>query len=784
MIYKYPDIPVQEIKEMPIAKKPKGNPGRKKKPSYLGVVCAFDIETTSIKKIRQSVMYIWQYQIGPEITIIGRTWIDFLALLGDLSRIHPNIKYVTFVHNLSFEFQFLSGIWNFAPEDVFCTEPRAILRADMGPLELRCSYRLTNMSLSEFTNQMKVAHRKLSGEKFDYNKQRFPWTRLTDYELAYCCNDVIGLVEAIITQMVNDGDDLYSLPMTSTGYVRRDIKKAMKTFNWTSLNRLIPPYSLHKHLKEAFRGGNTHANRHIVGQMIHNVRSMDMASAYPSAQVNKEFPMGRWYEPDPKNLTKEFLNDLINRRHKAVIVEVAFKDIHLRDPRWPVPYLASDKCRHILPDYDEAGRNVTYDNGRILSARYLETTLTNIDLKIVLDEYDADKMDIKYIAFSTYGKLPAQYRECVLDYYHKKTTLRGVESQEWIYAKSKAKLNAIYGCSVMDPLQISYHYEDDAELEAPYLVQLQITPHIYELIRDKLPASVAEDMKDKIPCNLVRYRERIPEALFLKIADIVNELNYEHYTKYAYSSYAWGVWTTAYCRQRLEEAIRHIFDEGQRQKGRGENIRTVFCYCDTDSVKYFGPCDFTELNERYKQESIRSNGYATDPKGKVHYLGVFEDEGVYDDFLTWGAKKYIYRQDAKIKPQHKQREYNGKIIDYVVGPDLMTVAGAGDTWHITIAGVNKKDGARELEKAGGAAALLPGPDGYPHFVFKESGGTEAVYNDRPEQTVYKIHGREVQITRNLYLEKHPYTLSITPSFFDIISYPDLWRDLLDARAEV
>lgn len=243
---------------------------------------------------------------------------------------------------------------------------------------------------------------------------------------------------------------------------------------------------------------------------------------------------------------------------------------------------------------------------------------------------------------------------------------------------------------------------------------------------------------------------------------MVNELNYEHYTKYAYSSYAWGVWTTAYCRQRLEEAIRHIFDEGQRQKERGENIKTVFCYCDTDSVKYFGPCDFTELNERYKLESIRSNGYASDPKGKVHYLGVFEDEGIYNDFLTWGAKKYIYRQET----------------------GLQTVAGAGDTWHITIAGVNKKAGARELEKAGGAAALLPGPDGYPHFVFKESGGTEAVYNDRPEQPVYKIHGREVQITRNLYLEKHPYTLSITPSFWDIISYPDLWRDLLDARAEV
>jgi len=714
MIYQYPDIPVQVIRDMPIEKKPKGNPGRKKRPTYLACICAFDIETSSIRKIKQAFMYIWQFQIGPEVTIIGRTWPDFLALLGDLARIHPDTKYVTFVHNLSFEFQFLSGIWNFAPEDVFCTDPRQILRADMGPLELRCSYRLTNMSLLQFTRQMKVKHAKLSGERFDYNKIRYPWTKLTPYELAYCVNDVIGLVEAIITQMANDGDTLYTLPLTSTGYVRRDIKKAMKTFNWNTMHRLIPPYSVHTRLKQAFRGGNTHANRHIVGQLLHDVQSYDMASAYPSAQINKEFPMGRWYEVDPERVTPEYLHDLIHRRHKALIVEVAFMDIGLRDPRWPVPYLAVDKCRHILPVLNEAGENVSYDNGRILSARYLETTLTDIDLKIVLDEYEAEKMDIKYIAFSTYGKLPAQYCECVLDYYHKKTTLKGVKSQEWLYMKSKGKLNAIYGCSVQDPLQISYDY----------LADLQPVPY--------------------------QVKEEDPEEIYNK------------YTKYAFSSYAWGVWTTAYCRERLEAACRLIYEEGEKQKKRGEPIKTIFCYCDTDSVKFIGPCDFEQINQGYREESKKNNGYAVDPKGKEHYLGVYEYEGKATDWITWGAKKYVYRVDS----------------------DLQTVAGAGDIWHITIAGVSKTEGARELERKGGVEALLAKEDGKPFFIFEDAGGTEAIYNDFPEITEYSVRGRKIPITRNLYLEKHPYTLSITDSFLDIIYHPDLWRDLLDALPEV
>ena len=179
-------------------------------------------------------------------------------------------------------------------------------------------------------------------------------------------------------------------------------------------------------------------------------------------------------------------------------------------------------------------------------------------------------------------------------------------------------------------------------------------------------------------------------------------------------------------------------------------------------MKFIGPCDFEQLNQEYREESKKHNGYAVDPKGKEHYLGVYEYEGEAADWITWGAKKYVYRIDS----------------------DLQTVAGAGDIWHITIAGVSKKEGARELERKGGVESLLAKEDGKPYFVFKDSGGTEAIYNDFPEITEYTVKGKKIPITRNLYLEKHPYTLSITDSFLDIIYHPDLWRDLLDALPEV
>ncbi len=729
MIYHYPDIPFDMIADLPNAVKPKGNPGRKKRPTYKAVVCAFDIETTAFKKIKQSVMYIWQFQIGHEITIIGRYWDEFINLVNALPDwLGEGVKLVTYVHNLSYEFQFLSGVWHFAPEDVFCTEPRQILRADMGPLELRCSYRLSNMSLLQFTIFTKAAHRKLSGSRFDYNKIRYPWTKLTDQELAYCVNDVLGLVEAVTNQMTNDGDTLYTIPMTSTGYVRKDIKRAMKTFNWNTMRRMLPSFEIHQKLKQAFRGGNTHADRHFVGQLLHNVHSMDLASAYPGEQINREFPTGRWYEiSHPETVSMEDLSFLMNVRHKALLIEVAFLNIRLKDPRWPVPYLTIDKCRHVMIAKDSEGKTFPYtkrypggvpignDNGRILAAEYLEATLTDIDLKIVLSEYEWDgEMKILYLAHSTYGRLPAQYRDCVINYYQKKTTLKGVAGQEWLYQKSKNKLNAIYGCSVQDPIQLMYDFIEG---------------------RDELPYQLKEQDKKEI---------------------------YEKAMRFAVQSYAWGVWVTAYCRRQLEDAIELIYQQGEKEKRETGRVKTFFVYCDTDSVKYIGDVDFEPLNEEYRIMSYRNNGYAVDPSGKEHYIGVFEYEGCYADFMTWGAKKYICRKESK----------------------LQTVAGAGDTWEITIAGVNKDRGARELEKAGGPDALMPDELGRPHFVFYDSGGTEAIYNDYPELPPIRRNGHEVAITRNAYLEQHPYTLGITDDFNRIILHPDLWRDLLDAGYEL
>ena len=183
-----------------------------------------------------------------------------------------------------------------------------------------------------------------------------------------------------------------------------------------------------------------------------------------------------------------------------------------------------------------------------------------------------------------------------------------------------------------------------------------------------------------------------------------------------------GDWVTANARYRLEEGLR-LAGEGA-------------IYTDTDSVKYIGEVDWGPYNKKRMDASKRSGAYATDPAGVTHYMGVYEHDESYKEFITLGAKKYAGR--------------------------------VGDDIFITIAGVRKKDGAKELEAAGGLTAFKEG------FTFYDAGGTESVYNDDPEITSYMVDGKRIPITSNLVIRPSTYTLGITADYMRLLQHPEIF----------
>ncbi|MBQ8426468.1 MAG: hypothetical protein IJX16_07500 [Clostridia bacterium] len=433
-------------------KRGRGNPKTKTKTVYKDVLCAFDIETSRLPDIEQSIMYVWMFHIHHHFTIVGRTWEQFHKLIQQINSELGGETLCVFVHNLSYEFQFLQAVYKFDNEEVFAVDRRKVLKCTMYDrrIEYRCSYLHSNMSLAEYTKKMKVEHQKLDGDEFDYKEIRYPWTELTPKQLQYCVHDVIGLCEAIETEMQADGDNLYTFPLTSTGYVRRDAKKAMRAVHPSFVKSQLPNLEVYTLCREAFRGGDTHANRYYSGRILKDVKSADRSSSYPDVVCNCEFPVSEFFHAD--KLDFDELMHLITVRKKAVLMRVSITNLRLTDELWGAPYLSRDKCRRI-----ERG---AYDNGRILSADYLETTITDIDLRIILDQYTFDDMCAFDVAYARYGKLPQSLINETINYYRAKTELKNVPGQDIYYMKSKNKLNSIYGMMAQDPVKQSTIFTD------------------------------------------------------------------------------------------------------------------------------------------------------------------------------------------------------------------------------------------------------------------------------------------------------------------------------------
>ena len=434
---------------VPRAKRQRRNKGS----DLVNVFSAFDIETSTVWLSEEntdahSFMYIWQFQIE-EYLIKGRTWeewFEFLSVLkralesfGTLNKTPKIPMMVCFIHNAAFEFAFISGLYPFRDDECFFRDARKPIYFRMFDVfEFRCSYIQTNLSLAALTKQTGVKM-KLSGQEYDYNKIRFPWTKLTEFEEEYTTTDVESLVKAMKYRVQRGGDTLLTVPLTSTGYVRRECKASLKD-RYLEINDLKPYKGengkrIYRLLRACFRGGNTHANRYHVGKICEDVYSYDIASSYPTQQLTKKFPMKpfKWLDGD-MSIERVFM--FIGLGY-AVVGEYHFSGIRLRNEREPIPYISLARCEAL--DFE-------VDNGRILKAEYVEISLTEIDLEIILDTYTFDKVEITQCMVAQKDYLPPEYRAVIQDYYNKKTALKGDDTEDgiYMYTKSKNMLCSVY----------------------------------------------------------------------------------------------------------------------------------------------------------------------------------------------------------------------------------------------------------------------------------------------------------------------------------------------------
>ena len=200
--------------------------------------------------------------------------------------------------------------------------------------------------------------------------------------------------------------------------------------------------------------------------------------------------------------------------------------------------------------------------------------------------------------------------------------------------------------------------------------------------------------------------------------------------------YQWGVYTTAYARKQLQDAIKLCGDQ--------------IVYCDTDSVKTLGDVPIHQLNDALKKRAESVGAVAEDMNGQKHFIGVWERDARYQKFCTQGAKRYAYIDEK------------GKM-------------------GVTVAGVSK-----EINEDTGvtfAVEELKSLDRFkPGMKWEKAGGTQAVYNDA-DDIMYQDPetGKEVHITKNVAIIPTTYVMTHSRDYALLLREIQLYKDFRRER---
>lgn len=553
---------------------------------YFNIPVAFDIECTSYNRYKKdnpdlendihfAFMYHWQMCIGDEV-VFGRRWeelIDLLKRIQEFCRLNDTFICI-YVHNLGYEFQFLRRF--ICPNEMFARKERNPLYFRIPYIEFRCSYFLTNMSLDALCeNTPGIKYHKKTG-KYDYDKLRTADTEMTQEELEYCYCDVAGLCEILYKKFAEF--DVAHIPLTSTGYVRRECRERMQANrkNKSLVNRIQLTYNQYLCARKAFRGGDTSGNACNSGKILDDLQSYDMVSSYPAVIVSEKFPMSKFVEL--KEISRKEFKKYIDKF--ACLMTITIKNVSVKN-RFIVPYLDVGHCIH--------SSNIKSFNGRILSADEITISCTDVDFKLIENEYNFDQLMVNEFYYAKYGYLPDELRQYVIDMFRGKCELKikcksefATDDDELLYAKYKNRINAIFGMMVTDIIAPEILYDGEWSV-------------------------------DDAVCG-----EQ-------KLNDYYNNYN-------TFLTYQWGVWVTAHARKRLRVGIYAVGRDGT--------------YNDTDSVKCRGNHieTFRKLSEINIQKLINC-GLDAIPEinGTKFYLGEWELEKKHDGikrFVTVGAKKY------------------------------------------------------------------------------------------------------------------------------------------------
>ena len=357
-------------------------------------------------------------------------------------------------------------------------------------------------------------------------------------------------------------------------------------------------------LYKAFFGGVSFYEEGIIDKPFENAYSADITSAYVARMVLSKYPIGEFFEPpQPESYT-----DLFKFPYNMYAMLITFEARDLKLKPGGFAFLPSEMRPayiDIKSQEELADRCEQICSTRIKKAKVFRATLTDIDFKLMLENYDIDGgLILENILASKYGYLPDYIQNVIIKLYSDK-------------ADAKQKKNELEKLGALT---------NDVEEE-------------YDRIKSELARLYGIFTKKPI---VERYVFNTKEKELI----IADPKYISENRKYSPVLYQWGVFTTALVRKEIAAIRRALVDAASEER----QIKVLSG--DTDCVNFVGDAKdiIAEYNAKIKSQiEERAAALGVEPE-LLKDLGSLELKP-YKKYKVTGLKQYCFIRETEIGDQ-------------------------------------------------------------------------------------------------------------------------------------
>lgn len=267
----------------------------------------------------------------------------------------------------------------------------------------------------------------LKGE-IDYGVERPRGWQLTEEEKEYIRHDVLIVCEAL--------EHLHEEGLNRSTQASNALNDYKKLVTQKVFKRWYPiqPIWRHDELATSYRGGFTYANPKFKGQVIKKGIVLDKNSMYPWVMATKPLPVG-----EPVYFEGEYQHDplypLYIQRLRCQF-DVKTDRIPTIQIKYPGPWSSVEYLTtSTVEKRDRKGNIMSIETQAIL-------TLTNIDLKLFLEQYDV--FGVEYLGGWKFRQSYGLFTDYIDKWYERKEQAT-IDKNKPMRQISKLMLNALYG---------------------------------------------------------------------------------------------------------------------------------------------------------------------------------------------------------------------------------------------------------------------------------------------------------------------------------------------------